>query len=166
MDLMNKNHYMPNDSGPSESCIGVPDNDKENTVSKDGNMPMNSLSKEQVSEKMRNIFQSGLAIHLKGEEMEACKAVATSLFPHQRVALAWMFEHENNRNYGLRGGILADDMGLGKSLTVIALIMTNHWDRRPLCKPELGFKRSSLKCAVGGGKRNINQVTSAALDGV
>ena len=30
---------------------------------------------------------------------------------------------------------------MGKSLTVISLIFTNHWDGKPLCKPELGFRR-------------------------
>ena len=59
---------------------------------KNGALLMSSLSKEQVSEKIRNMFQSGLAIHLKGDVMDACKAVATSLFPHQRLARAWMFE--------------------------------------------------------------------------
>jgi hypothetical protein len=101
---------------------------------------------------MRNIFASGLAIHLQSEEMEACKAVSSSLFPHQRLALAWMFQHENNEEHGLMGGILADDMGLGKTLSVIALIMTNHWDQRPLCKPELGYARPPLQPLVTRGK--------------
>jgi len=103
--------------------------------------PQPSLSTEEVAARMRNVFESGLAIHFSGEEMEACKAVSTSLFPHQRVALAWMFKHENKETDGMRGGILADDMGLGKTLTVISLIMTNHWDGKPLTKPELGFTR-------------------------
>ena len=70
-----------------------------------------ALSNKEVTQKMKNIFESGLAIHFSGEEMEACEAIATPLFPHQRVALAWMFRHENKENDGMRGGILADDMG-------------------------------------------------------
>merc|ERR1711923_467175 len=81
------------------------------------------LSTQQKTERMRTMFRSGLAIHFAGEEMEACRAVATQLFPHQRVGLAWMFQHENKQSEGMLGGILADDMGLGKSLTVVALIM-------------------------------------------
>ena len=111
-----------------------------------------SLSTEEMTSKMRNIFESGLAIHMRGEEMKACKAISTPLFPHQRSALAWMFQHENNEKDGLRGGILADDMGLGKTLTVISLILTNHWDHKPLCKPELGYTRPSLKALVTRGK--------------
>ena len=49
-------------------------------------------------------------------------------------ALAWMANRENLKNLGMRGGILADDMGLGKSLTVIALLLTNFHDERPLAK--------------------------------
>ena len=100
-----------------------------------------TLSTQEISKRITNVFESGLAIHFAGEEMEACKAVSTSLFPHQRVALAWMCRHENKANDGMLGGILADDMGLGKTLTVISLIFTNHWDGRPLAEPDLGFTR-------------------------
>ena len=124
-----------------------------------------SLSKEEVTSKMKNIFETGLAIHLSGEEMEACKAVSSSLFPHQRLALAWMFQHENNEEHGLMGGILADDMGLGKTLTVISLIMTNHWDYRPLCKPELGYSRPPLKALVTKGKGKIGGAFNPKVSG-
>jgi len=103
-----------------------------------------------VCDRMKTVFKSGLAIHFSGEEMEACLAVNTSLFPHQRVALAWMVKHENTSTDGMCGGILADDMGLGKSLTVISLVLTNFWDGMPLLKPELGFTRRPL---VGGRKK-------------
>ena len=56
-----------------------------------------------------------------------------------------MFQHENKEIDGLRGGILADDMGLEKTRTVISLIMTNHWDGKPLAKPDLGHIRTSLR---------------------
>ena len=39
------------------------------------------------------------------------------------------------------GEILADDLDLGKILTILALIMTNFHDRRPLDKPMPGQKR-------------------------
>ena len=62
------------------------------------------MSAEEKSERMRTMFQSGLAIHFAGEEMQACKAVKTPLFPHQRVALAWMYKHENRRMTGCWAG--------------------------------------------------------------
>ena len=50
------------------------------------------------------------------------------LFPHQIVSLRWMTAVENkitNRAFGaLRGGILADAPGLGKTVTALALILS------------------------------------------
>lgn len=104
------------------------------------------MTTEEVSTRMRNVFESSLRLHLAGEEMEACNAVSTPLFPHQRVALAWMVSHEKTETEGMLGGILADDMGLGKTLTVLALILTNHWDGRPLAVQQAGYSRSSFSC--------------------
>ena len=103
-----------------------------------------NLNSDEVAEKIKSDFKSGLDILLDKHEMFACRAVVTELFPHQRAALAWMFNQENKVSQGMCGGILADDMGLGKTLTVISLIMTNHWDSMPLYKPELGFVRESF----------------------
>ena len=42
------------------------------------------------------------------------------LLPHQRIAIAWMLKTEDLAGReGIRGGILADQMGLGKTATVI-----------------------------------------------
>ncbi|KAL4586411.1 hypothetical protein LXL04_011047 [Taraxacum kok-saghyz] len=46
--------------------------------------------------------------------------LSVSLFKHQKVALAWMLMKENN--VASNGGFLADDQGLGKTVSVIALI--------------------------------------------
>ncbi|AQL02939.1 Helicase-like transcription factor CHR27 [Zea mays] len=42
------------------------------------------------------------------------------LFKHQKIALAWMLSKENCSH--CRGGILADDQGVGKTISTIALI--------------------------------------------
>ena len=42
-------------------------------------------------------------------------------------------------------------MGLGKTLTVIALIFTNHWDGKPMAKPDIGYTRPPL--TVNSGTR-------------
>ena len=103
--------------------------------SPDFDFSSDQLTSEEVSVRMRNIFESNLRTD-PGEEMEACSAVRTKLFPHQRQALSWMMMREtSDQEPGVRGGILADDMGLGKTLTIIALILTNHWDKRPLAAP-------------------------------
>ncbi|XP_010508345.1 PREDICTED: helicase-like transcription factor CHR27 [Camelina sativa] len=44
------------------------------------------------------------------------------LMRHQKIALAWMFQKET-RSLHCSGGILADDQGLGKTVSTIALIL-------------------------------------------
>ena len=80
------------------------------------------------------MFETSLALQETGELMMPADAINTQLFKHQMYALAWMSNRENSET--VRGGILADDMGLGKSLTVLALIISNFHDKRPLVKPD------------------------------
>ncbi|XP_031284842.1 helicase-like transcription factor CHR28 [Pistacia vera] len=47
--------------------------------------------------------------------------LSVSLLRHQRIALAWMLQKET-RSLHCLGGILADDQGLGKTISIIALI--------------------------------------------
>ncbi|XP_028767009.1 helicase-like transcription factor CHR28 [Neltuma alba] len=47
--------------------------------------------------------------------------LSVSLMRHQKIALAWMLQKEN-RSLHCLGGILADDQGLGKTISTIALI--------------------------------------------
>ncbi|CAI9097082.1 OLC1v1033389C1 [Oldenlandia corymbosa var. corymbosa] len=46
--------------------------------------------------------------------------LSVSLLPHQKIALAWLIEKE--KGGVCVGGILADDQGLGKTISMIALI--------------------------------------------
>ncbi|XP_027346533.1 helicase-like transcription factor CHR28 isoform X2 [Abrus precatorius] len=48
--------------------------------------------------------------------------LAVPLLRHQRIALAWMVQKETSSLY-CSGGILADDQGLGKTVSTIALIL-------------------------------------------
>ena len=49
----NENHPTLDNSGATESCAVVPGgSDKELLISKEGNASMNSLNKEQISEKV------------------------------------------------------------------------------------------------------------------
>jgi SNF2 family DNA or RNA helicase len=50
--------------------------------------------------------------------------MTTPLLRHQRLALAWMSRRESGAAQPI-GGILADDQGLGKTVTTIALIACN-----------------------------------------
>ncbi|KAL2341934.1 hypothetical protein Fmac_009874 [Flemingia macrophylla] len=48
--------------------------------------------------------------------------LAVPLLRHQRIALSWMVQKETSGSYCF-GGILADDQGLGKTVSTIALIL-------------------------------------------
>ena len=43
-----------------------------------------------------------------------------SLYPHQIQGLQWLQKQENSY---IKGGILADDMGVGKTIQIITLIL-------------------------------------------
>ncbi|CAO2036618.1 unnamed protein product [Urochloa humidicola] len=57
----------------------------------------------------------------KGEEDLPEGVMSVSLLKHQKMALSWMLSKENSSH--CRGGILADDQGLGKTISTIALIL-------------------------------------------
>ncbi|CAK9867063.1 unnamed protein product [Sphagnum jensenii] len=59
------------------------------------------------------------------------------LLKHQRIALAWMLKRENEEHSPL-GGLLADDQGLGKTISMLALILKN---RAPVVRK--GFSKGS-----------------------
>ncbi|XP_061362746.1 helicase-like transcription factor CHR28 isoform X2 [Gastrolobium bilobum] len=51
--------------------------------------------------------------------------LSVSLLRHQKIALAWMHQKET-RSLHCLGGILADDQGLGKTISMIALILVQR----------------------------------------
>ncbi|CAI9768429.1 unnamed protein product [Fraxinus pennsylvanica] len=70
----------------------------------------------------RLIFQAALQdLHQPKTEANVRDGTLTvSLLRHQKIALAWMLQKESSTN--CLGGILADDQGLGKTVSMIALI--------------------------------------------
>ena len=77
-------------------------------------------------------MQAALRAALEGLQMSGGKELdapagrlAIPLMRHQRLALAWMLHRERSAA-NPRGGILADDQGLGKTISTIALIVTNQ----------------------------------------
>jgi len=50
--------------------------------------------------------------------------MTTDLLKHQRLALTWMTQRETGSSQPI-GGILADDQGLGKTISTISLIVSN-----------------------------------------
>ncbi|KAJ6707012.1 TRANSCRIPTION TERMINATION FACTOR 2-RELATED [Salix viminalis] len=58
----------------------------------------------------------------KSEAVPPDGFLAVSLLRHQRIALSWMVQKETSSLH-CSGGILADDQGLGKTVSTIALIL-------------------------------------------
>ncbi|PWA57475.1 Helicase, C-terminal [Artemisia annua] len=55
--------------------------------------------------------------------------LSVPLYRHQKIALAWMLQKENS--VACSGGILADDQGLGKTISVISLIQMQRFSSQP-----------------------------------
>ena len=58
--------------------------------------------------------------------METPKGLKIELLKHQKEALHWMVNQEKNKKS--KGGILADDMGCGKTVSMIACILSNSFE--------------------------------------
>ncbi|KAK7390769.1 hypothetical protein VNO78_18835 [Psophocarpus tetragonolobus] len=61
----------------------------------------------------------------KTETDLAAGVLSVSLLRHQKIALAWMLQKETKSLHCL-GGILADDQGLGKTISMISLILAQR----------------------------------------
>ena len=57
--------------------------------------------------------------------------VAMKLMPYQSEGVGWMIRSENSH---VRGGILADEMEMGKTLQAISLIMSTRAERKAILK--------------------------------
>jgi len=57
--------------------------------------------------------------------------LTSRLFEHQMVAIKWMQQREEEEFCGVRGGMLCDSMGLGKTLTFLCLIAMDKASTAP-----------------------------------
>ncbi|EXB96365.1 SMARCA3-like protein 2 [Morus notabilis] len=91
------------------------------------------IGEEKVAEAdERLIYQAALEDlnQPKGEAILPEGLLSVPLLRHQRIALAWMLQKET-RSLHCLGGILADDQGLGKTVSMIALIqMQRHLESK------------------------------------
>ncbi|KAJ7942610.1 Helicase-like transcription factor CHR28 [Quillaja saponaria] len=79
---------------------------------------------ERLSESDERLVYQAALEDLNQPKMEANLPeglLSVSLLRHQKIALAWMLQKETRTLHCL-GGILADDQGLGKTVSMIALI--------------------------------------------
>ena len=109
-------------------------------------------------------------------EAEPPKELLLPLLPYQREGLAWLLHQE--RESEMLGGILADEMGMGKTIQAIALLLANRrntndpaqtaaWDRADMTQ---GVERSKPRggtlvvvpvVAMGQWQAEIARFTSA-----
>ncbi|XP_047078604.1 helicase-like transcription factor CHR28 [Lolium rigidum] len=104
----------------------------------------------------RAVYQEALQhISRDGTEDDLPEGVlSVSLLKHQKMALAWMVSKENSSHCA--GGILADDQGLGKTVSTIALILKQriqqskfmHADSDPLKSEALNLDEDDEAVAV------------------
>ncbi|CAH9112250.1 unnamed protein product, partial [Cuscuta epithymum] len=72
----------------------------------------------------------------RSEDEPSDGVLAVPLLRHQRIALSWMVKRETNPRCS--GGILADDQGLGKTISTIALILK---ERSPSLRASAAIKK-------------------------
>ncbi|KAL3657892.1 hypothetical protein V7S43_017092 [Phytophthora oleae] len=80
-------------------------------------------------------------------EKDPSKHLTATLLPYQREALAWMVEQEEN---SYKGGILADEMGMGKTIQAISLILENVREGGPPAKKGKAAKGRKPPVVHGG----------------
>ncbi|CAN6481877.1 unnamed protein product [Victoria cruziana] len=94
----------------------------------------------------RLIFQAALE-GLAQPKVEASLPdglLSVPLLRHQKIALAWMV-HQETRSFHCAGGILADDQGLGKTVSTIALILMQRDQHAKFISDSMGqVKRETL----------------------
>ncbi|KAL0855544.1 hypothetical protein Bca101_060697 [Brassica carinata] len=90
----------------------------------------------------RLIYQAALRdLNQSQNEMDLSPGtLSVSLMRHQKIALAWMFQKETSSLH-CSGGILADDQGLGKTVSTIALILKQKFESQ--IKSEISSKQEA-----------------------
>ncbi|KAF3937151.1 hypothetical protein ABW19_dt0208999 [Dactylella cylindrospora] len=98
----------------------------------DKSKKLSSTELLQREDEISNLFtlSSDLEQNMMEIDIDISKRVTTVLKGHQRTGVLWMLRKEgalaqSTIDDPLKGGILADDMGMGKSLTTLALIVTS-----------------------------------------
>ncbi|KAL8856871.1 MAG: hypothetical protein Q9178_006588 [Gyalolechia marmorata] len=81
--------------------------------------------------------------HFAEDNKWVLKGMSTTLYSHQIQAAAWMKKRETGESEPL-GGLLADQMGLGKTLMILACMVAN----RPLPTDSYGSKATLIVCTT------------------
>ncbi|CAH2053259.1 unnamed protein product [Thlaspi arvense] len=90
----------------------------------------NGIGQDKNSENDERLIYQAALRDLNQPKAELDLLPGTLLVPlmrHQKIALAWMFQKETHSLH-CSGGILADDQGLGKTVSTIALILKQKFE--------------------------------------
>eukprot|EP01032_Pedospumella_encystans_P014510 gene14510-16657_t len=96
-----------------------------NTQQKDLVKERFALSANEVDEDMQPIDPDELVRKAWEKPVEPSPNLLMPLLPYQKEGLGWMVNQEQN---DVHGGILADEMGMGKTIQAIALMLQNRPD--------------------------------------
>lgn len=103
-----------------------------NAASSSENAANNITAEGLTSQELNNLVKRNLLTADATEESESPEELSVNLLPHQKRALAWMTKRESPPDIDdevvavddqCLGGILGDEQGLGKTLSMIALIV-------------------------------------------
>ncbi|KAI5016611.1 hypothetical protein ZWY2020_006462 [Hordeum vulgare] len=113
---------------------------------------------EQAKKSVRDVNKLFARVGKEGgsriEPMEPPEDVVVSdLFEHQKAALGWLV-HRRTAAESLRGGIFADDMGLGNTLTLLSLIARSKARNVGGGKAK-GSKRKKIDDAEAGSRTTL-----------
>ena len=128
-DNSNLSDYIPDEK--EDNLNGINDNRNSGINANNGNNNNNhnnnsnnndSNSEEKQEEKafMANLLNNGLRHEEIKSPIESVNGLSINLMNHQKIGVTWLLEMENNDNY--RGGLLCDQMGVGKTIQTIALM--------------------------------------------
>ncbi|KAF8093347.1 hypothetical protein N665_0384s0033 [Sinapis alba] len=124
------------------------------------------------SNKENMIFQAALQdLSLPDAEANLPGGVlAVPLMRHQRIALSWMANKETT-GFPCSGGILADDQGLGKTISTIALILKERSTPSRTCEKNIKKEFFDLEseggeCASSKPNGQSEQVDGNSVDKV
>nr|XP_017227107.1 PREDICTED: helicase-like transcription factor CHR28 [Daucus carota subsp. sativus] len=90
--------------------------------------------------------------------------MTVSLLRHQKIALAWMLKKETKSPH-CAGGILADDQGLGKTISMTALILKQKY-LQSITRPEVASQMTAEALNLDDDEDNeITVLDQGKLDG-
>ncbi|KAI9365072.1 hypothetical protein BD770DRAFT_439200 [Pilaira anomala] len=143
-----------------------------------GNATTQPNSGNYIEQNTLNLVQNTVDVSLLSpeERIDTPDGLSITLMEHQKTDLQWMQKMEDSPNH--RGGVLADEAGLGKAIQAISIIITNPCTdytpvnhsatqvHQPLRPNELKVKVALIICLASlldQWKREIETKTSPQL---